>query len=143
MLGLAWNVAGEPVKALEVLGEALCVDPDHAESLYLLGMAAFQRGWNLEGTRAAERLVKRPGWEARADLLLGMIRAGDNNPTGAAEALLRPSSGNRRSGWCRPTRSVRGSCWPVRCSRPADGPRPAMPLSPSWKRDRTPRPPGS
>ena len=55
----------------------------------MLGMAAFQRGWNLEGTRAAERLAKRPDWEARADLLLGMIGAGDNNPTGAAEALRR------------------------------------------------------
>ncbi len=89
VLGLACNVTGEPVKAREVLGEALRVDPDHAESLYLLGMAAFQRGWNLEGARAAERLAKRPGWEARADLLLAMIGAGDNNPTGAAEALRR------------------------------------------------------
>jgi tetratricopeptide (TPR) repeat protein len=89
VLGLARNVSGGPVEAREVLGGALRIDPDHAESLYLLGMAAFQRGWSLEGTRAAERLLKRPGWEARANLLLGMIGAGDNDPAGAAEALRR------------------------------------------------------
>jgi tetratricopeptide (TPR) repeat protein len=89
VLGLAWNVSGEPVEAQKVLAAALRADPDHAESLYLLALAAFQRGWVLEGARAAERLVHRPGWEARADLLQGMIGAGDNNPAGAAEALRR------------------------------------------------------
>ncbi|MGP0063927.1 MAG: tetratricopeptide repeat protein [Isosphaeraceae bacterium] len=89
VLGLARNVSGEPVEAQKVLGEALRVAPDHAESLYLLGMATFQRGWMLESARAAERLAKRPGWEARADLLLGMIGAGDNDPAGASQALRR------------------------------------------------------
>ena len=87
-------------------------DPDHAESLYLLAMAAFQRGWALEGRRAAERLVERPGWEARAELLLGMIDPGDNNPTGSAERCGAPSSETRRSGWCRRTRPARRSRWP-------------------------------
>ncbi len=87
--GLAWNYLGEPIEAQKVLGAGLRLDPDHAESLYLLSLAAFQRGWVLEGARAAERLEKRPGWEARAGLLLGMNGAGDNDPAGAAAALRR------------------------------------------------------
>ena len=65
------------------------LDPDHAESLHLLALAEFQQSRWLEATRAADRLARRPGWEARADLLRGMIRAGDNDPVGAAESIRR------------------------------------------------------
>jgi tetratricopeptide (TPR) repeat protein len=89
VLGLGWNVSGEPLEAEKALQAALQADPDHAESLHLLGLATFQRAQWIEATRAAERLARRPGWEARADLLLGMIRAADNDPGGAGAALRR------------------------------------------------------
>jgi hypothetical protein len=89
VIGLGWNMAGDPLAAREALHQALKADPDHAESLHLLGLTAFQRSQWVEATQAAELLARRPGWEARADLLLGMIRAGDNDPAGAAEAIRR------------------------------------------------------
>ena len=89
VLGLGWNVSGEPLEAEKALHAALQADPEHAESLHLLGLAAFQHGQVFEAARAAGRLARRPGWEARADLLLGMIRASDNDPAGAAAALSR------------------------------------------------------
>ena len=87
VLGLGWNLSGEPLEAQKVLRLALSVDPDHAESLHLLALAAFQRSQWVEATRAAERLARRQDWAARANLLLGMIRAADHDPAGAAEAL--------------------------------------------------------
>ncbi len=89
VLGLGWNLAGEPLEAEKALHAALQADPDHAESLHLLGLAAFQRGQVFEATQAAGRLARRPGWGARAELLLGMIRASDHDPAGAAAALAR------------------------------------------------------
>ena len=70
-----------------MLRQALIADPDHAESLHLLALAAFQRSQWVEATRAAERLTHRPDWAARANLLLGMIRAADNDPAGAVRAI--------------------------------------------------------
>jgi tetratricopeptide (TPR) repeat protein len=89
VLGLGWNVSGEPLEAEKALHAALQADPDHAESLHLLALAAFQCGQVFEAARTAGRLARRPGWEARADLLLGMIRASDNDPGGASAALRR------------------------------------------------------
>ena len=62
-------------------------DPAHAESLYQLGLAAYQSKHVFECTRIAEQLALRPGWEARADFLLGMILASDHDPAEAAAAL--------------------------------------------------------
>jgi tetratricopeptide (TPR) repeat protein len=55
VLGLGWNLSGEPIEAQKALHQALSADPDHAESLYLLGLSAYQmgQGWNAPGPRAA------------------------------------------------------------------------------------------
>ena len=75
-----------PSRPRRCCAQALRADPDHAESLYLLALAAFQRGW----------VSRRPGPPSGSSggragsagrLLLGMIDAGDNDPTGAAAAL--------------------------------------------------------
>jgi tetratricopeptide (TPR) repeat protein len=87
VMGLGWNFSGQPIEAQTALRQALRVDPDHAESLFLLGLATFQRSQWIEATWAAERLSRRPGWEARGNLLLGMIRAADNDPVRAVASL--------------------------------------------------------
>jgi Tfp pilus assembly protein PilF len=89
VMGLAWSLAGEPIEAQKVLHAALAADPNHAESLHLLALAAFQRSQWVEATRAARRLAEQPGWEARGDLLLGMVCASDQDPSGAGAALKR------------------------------------------------------
>jgi hypothetical protein len=89
LMGMIWMVEGQPVAAEEALHRALNADPRHTESLYQLGLAAYQLRRVFECTRAAEQLALRPGWEARADFLLGMIRASDHDPAGAAAALQR------------------------------------------------------
>jgi tetratricopeptide (TPR) repeat protein len=87
LVGLGWNFSGNPIEAQKALQQALHVDPDHAESLYMLALATFQRSQWVEATSAAERLSHRPGWEARGNLLLGMIRASDNDPVRAVASL--------------------------------------------------------
>jgi len=71
------------------LNRALGADPNHADSLYLLALVSFQKAQAFQAAQAAERLARRPGWEARGDLLLGMIRASENDPAGAVEKLQR------------------------------------------------------
>jgi hypothetical protein len=43
----------------------------------------------MDAAWAAERLARWPGWEARGDLLLGLVRASDHDPDGAVVALRR------------------------------------------------------
>lgn len=87
--GLGQSLAGDPLSAQSALKKALELDPDHAESLHLLGLAAYQMGRVVESTKLAEQLVRKPGWESRAEFLLGVSRASDHDASGASEALRR------------------------------------------------------
>jgi tetratricopeptide (TPR) repeat protein len=87
LLALGLTLSGDPIEAQTVLQQALSADPDHSESLHLLALVAFQRSQWVEATRAAERLAHRHDWAARANLVLGMIGAADNNPAGAVRSL--------------------------------------------------------
>ncbi len=117
VLGLGRALSGEPLEAQKVLRLALSADPDHAESLHLLALAAFQRSQWVEATRAAERLARRQDWAARANLLLGMIRAADHDPAEAARCSGWPWSRIPRSDWSNQTRSARRGSWHARCCR--------------------------
>ncbi len=87
LLGLGWNFSDDPIEAQNALHKALRIDPDHSESLYMLALATFRRSQWVEATLAAERLSRRPGWEARGNLILGMIQATDNDPVRGVASL--------------------------------------------------------
>jgi tetratricopeptide (TPR) repeat protein len=85
--GLRLSVSGQPMAAQEAHRKALGLDPTHAEALHMLGLATYQMGQSLEGSRIGEELARRPGWEARGYFLLGVCRASDHDAAGSAEAL--------------------------------------------------------
>jgi tetratricopeptide (TPR) repeat protein len=87
LLGLGWSRAGQPDAAMNAWRSALGVDPDHVEALHELAQIGMLKAHAVEGGRAAERLARQPGWEVRGNLLLGMLRASDNDPAGAILAL--------------------------------------------------------
>jgi tetratricopeptide (TPR) repeat protein len=87
LLGLGLTLSNESIAAQQALQRALDADRNHDEALHLFAVIAYDRAQKLDAAHAAERLSRRPGWEARGDLLLGMIRASDNDPAGAVTAL--------------------------------------------------------
>ena len=75
--------------ALKAWATALEVDPNHPETLDEVTRLLSKTGRPDEAARAAERLARQPGWQARGLLLLGSIRDEINDPGGAAEAFRR------------------------------------------------------
>ena len=75
--------------ALKAWATALEVDPNHPETLDEVTRLLFRSQRPDEAARAAERLARQPGWQARGLLLLGSIRDEINDPGGAAEAFRR------------------------------------------------------
>jgi tetratricopeptide (TPR) repeat protein len=92
LLGHALIRAGQFESAERAWLSALDADPDRGETLFHLAQLALARTQTVTGARAAQRLARQPGWEARGDLLLGMIRASDHDPVAAAHALRRALS---------------------------------------------------
>jgi tetratricopeptide (TPR) repeat protein len=80
---------GQRELGILVWRRALGRDADHVETLLALEDVMVQLDLLSEAARAAERLAAQPGWEARAALLLGKIRAEQSDPAGAAAALQR------------------------------------------------------
>lgn len=70
-----------------LLQKALERDPDHAEALdqHARLLAASDR--LAEAVDLADRLIRRPGWEARGHVLLGLIRHAVPDPAGAVAAF--------------------------------------------------------
>jgi tetratricopeptide (TPR) repeat protein len=87
LLALGLSLSGQALPAQQALERALAADPNHDEALHLFVVVAYDRAQRLDAALAAERLARRPGWEAKGDLLLGMIRASDNDPLGAVAAV--------------------------------------------------------
>jgi tetratricopeptide (TPR) repeat protein len=87
LLGLGLSLSNDYREAQRLLKRALDTDPDHAEALHLFAVVAFVKVQRMDAAWAAERLARRPGWEARGELLLGVVRASDNDPAGAVVAL--------------------------------------------------------
>jgi tetratricopeptide (TPR) repeat protein len=87
LLGRCWSSAGRLQAAIESWKSALAVDPDHAETLNEMAMIAMHQAHPIEAAQTAQRLARQAGWDVRANLLLGMIRAADHDPAGASVAL--------------------------------------------------------
>ncbi len=84
VLGLCWRSTGRIQAAAESWKSALAANPDHPETLNEMAMLAMHQAHPIEAAQTAQRLARQPRWEVRGNLLLGMIRAADHDPAGAA-----------------------------------------------------------
>jgi len=89
LLGRALSRTGQIDSALKSLEAARAADPDRPEMLDELAQVYSRKDFPAAVEETALRLARQPGWEARAQLLLGTSRAAQNDPAGAASALRR------------------------------------------------------
>jgi tetratricopeptide (TPR) repeat protein len=102
LLGGSLTREGKRTSAMKVWEDARSRDPGHAETLFELTRAYLAADRLDDAARAAADLAVRPGWESRAEALLGAIRLERNDPAGAVEdwrrALGRPRPTVRAGG---------------------------------------------
>ncbi len=85
--GLAKVRSGDVESALELWEKGAKAGPENAELLdHLTRLASASQRLDLAASHAL-MLARQPGWEARAQLLLGQIRALVDDPVGAVDAL--------------------------------------------------------
>jgi tetratricopeptide (TPR) repeat protein len=101
LLGVALKRRGRNDGAMWAWNQALEADTVSAQALEDLTQLIYREAVETENpenmrphpldtaARAAERLGRHPGWEARGDMLLGIIRGDSLDPNGAAEAFHR------------------------------------------------------
>jgi len=82
LLGIALTRTGNS-RGLEVWEQARSFDPNHAETLFELTRAYLAGDRLTEAAETGRLLAARPGWEARAEALLGTIQLARNDPAGA------------------------------------------------------------
>ena len=87
LLGRGLLLRGQVGPALASLGAARDAQPDHAETLDALSRHWVETRTMSEAVDAAERLIEQPGWEVRAGVRLGRLRAEMFDPAGAARVL--------------------------------------------------------
>jgi len=89
LLGRALSRTGQDELALKALEAAREADPDRLEMLDELAQVYSRKDRPAAAAALATRLIREPGWEARAQMMLGTVRATLNDPNGAARALKR------------------------------------------------------
>jgi tetratricopeptide (TPR) repeat protein len=89
LVGLALKRAGKRKSAMEIWEHARSLDPGHAEALFDLGRLYLYSDRLVDAERAAVDLAGQPGWESRAEALLGTIHLERNDPGKAADFWLR------------------------------------------------------
>jgi tetratricopeptide (TPR) repeat protein len=82
LLGLALTRSGNP-RGIEVWEQARSQQPNHPETLFELTRAYLSRERFAEAAETGHRLAGCPGWESRAEALLGAIELARNDPEGA------------------------------------------------------------
>jgi tetratricopeptide (TPR) repeat protein len=87
LLGLTFARAGNLDRAFDVWNKATQSGPDHSEMLEHLARLAARMQRLDEAARAARKLQRQPGWEARGLLVLGEIQRLLKNPEGAIDAI--------------------------------------------------------
>ena len=85
-LPIASEIMTPPVNAGKIACTLTPVTPDRFRELAHLHLS---EGRYSDATELVSRLAKRPGWEARADLILGQIKLAQDDPAGAAVCLGR------------------------------------------------------
>jgi tetratricopeptide (TPR) repeat protein len=89
LLGRALSRTGQDDMALKSLEAARAADPDRLETLDELAQVYFREDRPAAAEVLARRLLREPGREARAQLMLGTFRSAQHDPAGAARALQR------------------------------------------------------
>jgi tetratricopeptide (TPR) repeat protein len=89
LLGLAMRRADKRTSAVMVWEQARSRDPGHDETLFELARAYLASDRLADSERAAVDLARRPGWESRAEAVLGTVQLERNDPAGAADHWLR------------------------------------------------------
>ena len=87
LLGIALTSMGDKPGALQVWEQARSLDPNHAETLFELTRAYQAADRPLAAAETGRLLSARPGWEARAESLLGTIQLALNDPVGCRRIL--------------------------------------------------------
>ena len=82
LLGIALTRTGN-TRGLEVWEQARSAEPNHPETLFELTRAYFNRDRLADAAQTGRRLADCPGWEGRAEALLGSIQLARNDPAGA------------------------------------------------------------
>jgi len=89
LLGIALARDGNSQGGLEVWEQARSAAPNHAETLFELTRAYSAGDQLIEATETGRRLAMCPGWENRAEVLLGTILLARNDPAGAVACWQR------------------------------------------------------
>lgn len=87
LIGSCLTRGGRLAEATEVWKRALAADPDNPEVLESLARHYFLNVQPADAAALAEHLSRQPGWEAKADALLGPLLAELHDPEGAVRAL--------------------------------------------------------
>jgi Flp pilus assembly protein TadD len=99
---------GKNDQARVVLELAQAKEPDHPEVMHEWGRLLAAKDRLAEAAELAGRLARRPGWEARGSVMLGLLLKEQADPAGAAEALGRALEVDCCAAAGRPRR--RGTC---------------------------------
>jgi len=89
LLGRAWMRLGQVDSAFRAYEQAQQRDPDHPEALATLAVLYLLNDRYHAAAEVAQRLARQPGWEARAQVMLGTARSEVHDPAGAVQALRR------------------------------------------------------
>jgi tetratricopeptide (TPR) repeat protein len=89
LVGLSLRRMGRRQSAIAMWERARSLDPSHAETLFELTRAYLSSDQLENAARAASDLAGQPGWESRAEALLGSIQLDRNDPDGAVAYWLR------------------------------------------------------
>ena len=82
LMGIALTRSGD-TRGVKVWEQALAAEPNHPETLFELTRAYSKSDRLAAAAQTGSRLAERPGWESRAEVLLGDIQKSRNDPDGA------------------------------------------------------------
>ena len=82
LLGIALTRSGNS-RGLEVWEQACAAEPNHAETLFELTRAYSKNDRLADAAKTGQKLVNCPGWEGRAEALLGAIALARDDPNSA------------------------------------------------------------
>lgn len=89
LLGAGLFRQEQTAAAISVLEKGIRIDPRHPELLQELSRSYAHRDDLIRATDLAARLASVPGWEARGDLLAGVLKYEQTDSAGAAKHLER------------------------------------------------------
>jgi tetratricopeptide (TPR) repeat protein len=99
LLGISMTREGNYFESLKLWEQARSADPNHAETLHILTQVYLTGDQLAKATETGRQLASCPGWEGRAEVLLGTILLARNDPAAAIDswqrALAREAGGER------------------------------------------------